>query len=773
MSFLAQPTKAGTYRVKVYDSDKDRYWKYIPDRDRWVQLATVDESTKPSSIQFKWNIAPIAGSQDTFTIRPAYDTDIGLVSTTDNGNKYWGYGFVQGQVGSSANWKITKSSDGKYSKIKIESYVLDCRDTSANCVHFYKDQDVTEAKNQRFVFQLVETSGKTFEQLWFQLTPQKAATEAYDIIVIGTGMGAGVIAGDLFDSNSRLGSNAKSVLVIEKGGLPFHSHCLNAARPSGFGEDRGQQNDTFFALFRENYKFKDPKQIQEWKGGPMFNLGGRGATWGLFVPRIHDQSLRKELGSQLGDELIHTWYQKAEDLMDLSLPTTNAVHQNLMERLNVKTQRECQWQWGRIASEFSESKNFDFAKGAYSPIDKLLEIAMSKDRKSDGTCVEHPNWKILINTEVRKIIWDEDGNRAIGVVVRDSNGSETQIFLKKDTSGKTLSTAQIILGAGSVGSPAILMRSGMTSDLKNNDGLHLTDHDIFARGFTFRYLDPSTRDKVGSMKLQSYVRLKSGTTALVNMAIDSSSFLPREFLPSQYFTNDDFPKLIVALILPTLLNVKNTIELDDKGEPVLTAGRGHPFSNDDPDVKELRGLTKELVRVVKEVLNIELRPTDPDDNNDWNDDNFFKPLELGGVAHELGTIPLKSIYVCDLSIFPWSPEVNPTLTLVGLALRLSRTVLPRTLSFVESADMVYVMNQTGDRIKVFISNRAGVTLTQEEINDNKDGKVLEPGDLVSRERTTDQYETVMVYKLDYNSRDVYISQPVPYIARAGQICAIE
>jgi len=53
MSFLAQPTKAGTYRIKVYDSDKDRYWKYIPDRDRWVQLTAIDESTKPSSIQFK------------------------------------------------------------------------------------------------------------------------------------------------------------------------------------------------------------------------------------------------------------------------------------------------------------------------------------------------------------------------------------------------------------------------------------------------------------------------------------------------------------------------------------------------------------------------------------------------------------------------------------------------------------------------------------------------------------------------------------------------
>ena len=248
------------------------------------------------------------------------------------------------------------------------------------------------ARNQRFVFQLVEQSAKTFEQLWFQLTPENAATETYDIIVIGTGMGAGVVAGDLFDTNSKLGNRAKSVLVIEKGGLVFHSHCLNAARPSGFGEDRGQQNDTFFALFKENYQFKDPKQSKEWKGGPMFNLGGRGAAWGLFIPRIHDEYLRKKFGTELCDQLVNTWYKEAEALMGLCLPMTNTFHQNLMERLNAETGLGCQWQWGRIASEFNQSKNFDFALGAFSPIDKLLEIAMSKGRNDDGTCVEHPNW---------------------------------------------------------------------------------------------------------------------------------------------------------------------------------------------------------------------------------------------------------------------------------------------------------------------------------------------------------------------------------------------
>ena len=528
-------------------------------------------------------------------------------------------------------------------------------------------------------------SEKTFEVQWFQLTPEKAATETYDIIVIGTGMGAGVVAGDLFDTNTRLGQkNTKSVLVIEKGGLAFHSHCLNAARPSGYGEDRGQQNDTFFALFRNNYKFKDPDQIKLWKGDPMFNIGGRGAAWGLFCPRIHDEPLAAKFGPNLSKEILDTWYTEAETLMELSLPMTNTIHQNVMERLNIKTKSKgCQWEWGPIASEFSESLNYEFARGAFSPIDKILEIAMSKTRDSTGASIEHSNWKIVIKTEVRRILWDRAEERATGVVVRDANGKETTIFLKKDKSGNPLKDTKIVLGAGSVGSPAILMRSGkdLKDKLQNPDSnaLHLTDHDIFAKGITYSYSDPSLGKKVGSMKLQSYIRLDSGKIALINFAIDSSSFLPREFLPSQYFTNRNFPKLIAAIILPTDLNNKNTIELDDNQEPVIAAGRDPPFSNSDPEVQEIRDLTKKAIIAVADSLKLQLLPAGTNGEYDWDDDNFFTPLELGGVAHELGTLPLKcydsnkpfhvesdlelvlrkGVYVCDLFHLPLLARSQP------------------------------------------------------------------------------------------------------------------
>lgn len=643
---------------------------------------------------------------------------------------------------------------------------------------------------------LPKRARSSYETLFFTLTPQKAAEKTYDIIVIGTGIGGGVVAGDLFESNSRLGIYGKSVLVIEIGDLPFHSHCLNSSRPTGFDEDRGQQNDTFFSLFRDKYKFSADTNVKDWNGGPMYNLGGRSAAWGLFSPRIHDEILKHQFapGTKLHDELVRTWYKAAEDLMGLSLPTTTPIHQNLIDRLNIKNNfennRNVQWQWGRIASEFHDSKNFDFARGAYSTIDKLIEIAMSKRRK-DGVLEEHKNWSIILRSEVRSIIWrDDDPSQAAGVVVRDENGSEIQIKLKTDANGKVLDTSNIILAAGSVQSPAILLRSGKKNFLESNGGLHLTDHDIFAKGYSFHYLNPGDREQVGSMKIQTYVRLGNdiakGDIALANFSIDADSFLPKSFMPSQFYRNESPPKFIAAFIRPAPLNKKNTIELDAKGEPIVTMHRDPLFSNSHKHVVELKKLTKEAMEVLKKALSIEIHGTEND-----KDDEFFKPLGLGGVAHELGTIPMpgrpdepscldenlklrdhKGIYVCDLSVFPYSPEVNPTLALAALALRLSREqILPRLPFAARDIDSVYVMNQTGDKIQVFITNIAGVE-SVDNLKWETERQTLEPGEYAVRKRKNGVLESVMVYKLALNLPDVFVPDPTVYVARPGAILTI-
>jgi len=201
---------------------------------------------------------------------------------------------------------------------------------------------------------------------------------------------------------------------------------------------------------------------------------------------------------------------------------------------------------------------------------------------------------------------------------------------------------------------------------------------------------------------------------------------------------------------------------------------------------------------------------------------FFTILGLGCVAHELGTLPLqcykpaevpekpvpdpgkralvkpdlelvlrKGVYVCDLSIFPWSPEVNPTPTLVALALRLSReTILERIpprytkeiKEMIKGKEIyIIVMNQSGDKIKVLVSNHSGVDLTEGEKKDNKNGgMILNPGDSISRDRTRTPndfdplVESVMVFGLEFNSKDKFLLNPVnTYVAKPGVVCVIE
>jgi len=114
----------------------------------------------------------------------------------------------------------------------------------------------------------------SYEAAYFQLTGADIAKEAesnpFDIVIIGSGIGGGVLAASLLEKNrflteSRIDANSTPgpfeshrspsmpqfgprllrILVVEKGGLLFHTHCLNGPRPSNSGTT-SQGNDFFF-----------------------------------------------------------------------------------------------------------------------------------------------------------------------------------------------------------------------------------------------------------------------------------------------------------------------------------------------------------------------------------------------------------------------------------------------------------------------------------------------------------------------------------------------
>ncbi|KAG8945036.1 hypothetical protein FRC04_001292 [Tulasnella sp. 424] len=644
------------------------------------------------------------------------------------------------------------------------------------------------------------TFNNELQRKYFTLTAQAARDAGpYDIIIVGTGVGGGVLAGDLFDTNSKLGDGAKNILVIERGDLVFHSYCLNSARPGGAQKDRGQQNGLFFSTFRSKYNVDGTGSAQDnWRGGPLYCLGGRSTTWGLYAPRIHDTTLQSYFSPTVRTALTTDFYEKAERLMNLALPKTKTIHQHVMERLNMDEEgrkANVQWQWGRTASEVRYSGT---SKGAFSTVDKLLEIAMSKP---DGQA-EHKNFKILLGVEAREIVWKEADRvrTADKLKVKTASGEEIDIQLAKD--------GKVVLCAGSVATPAILLRSNV--NLPRGSKI-LRDHETLYKVRSFRYQVPSVRAEVGPMKLQSYVTLGRNNVALANITLDSSGFLPRG-----KGLDDDIPKFVITFTTKTPLECQGEVQLNDAREPVLklTEQQRNDGGQHAGEVAIMQRLTEAAMKTVRDVLKVEFfdeRLDAPDeahiqgeidDDGDWgspgNDQpaatattkEFFQRMRMGAVGHEMGTVPMagpnqktppvddnlrlsgpfRGVHVCDLSVFPGLPEANPSLTLAALSIRLSRSLLPRITLESPTADEMKVVNHSGDTIEVWVSNRANLKITDR--GQSKNVK-LRPGEHKSWTRKKDVPEAVFVFRRNTREpTEVFFKMPELLVGFPGSLLPI-
>lgn len=689
---------------------------------------------------------------------------------------------------------------------------------------FEKLDDLVPARLEQGRFSKKESAGLSFQDKFFNLSLEEACWEEYDIIIVGSGIGGGVLANDLYDTNLRRGKKAKRVLLLEKGGLVFHSHCLNTARPAGLANDRGQQNDTFFKDFKSGFKFtgdlkqedsripsnpSHPMKQSPWSGGPMYNLGGRSAAWGLFSPRIHNTVLEKWFHKDVDKQLRDEYYDKAERLMLLSLPTTRRVHQHVMDRLDSKCREvidtNVQWHWGRIASEFKDDQNFDFAEGAYSTIDKILEIAMSRPKVKYGeedVLVEHKYFKTVINADVRSLEFNSN-KTCTGVKVRGPKGD---VIIKLRNPGRPddqedpearEAHGKVVLCAGSVDSPAILLRSGLSDKVlrEKYNGLHLTDHTILFFQCSFRYTDPAKRSEYGAMKLQTYARIEN-KIVLVNMSIDASSFLPRGKSP-----DGNLPKCIIVFMLQQELDTNNTINLVDE-VPHITL---NPRKKKSIAEGTMRRFTLAAMKALVGSAGLEFVDFEglKSDSNDPKDDDYLDNIQLGflplgGVAHELGTLPMRGknnpdeycldqnlcvrkelcqgAYVCDLSCFPHSPAANPTLTLAALSIRLSRHLVKRLNVPVKvqgelERDYAYVqtVNHSGAKIKVFLSHY----IPNKENGDAGSAEPLEPGDDKCWLRPKGVPQGLFVYKLDRSKEvETFLDEPVVLVAHPGKITPI-
>ncbi|KAG8707825.1 hypothetical protein FRC11_007115 [Ceratobasidium sp. 423] len=817
----------GVYRIKLFSSDGKKTTKLVQPLANSPETSLVVDDTTPAPASNpgwdQWTVRPISSTEGviyTFEIR---GTDGRYLSCGDDdlklepsSNTTWNVELVT--VDEKTEPELRISTDDKWGEFinvnnegqpKFES-LGELKPRGEPRYSGWKFELV--ALDERVWPATMAQPGKSFQQKFFGLTLEEASREKYDIIIVGSGIGGGILANDFYDTNFKLGRNAKRILLLERGDLVFHSHCLNTARPAGLMNDRGQQNDTFFNQFKEEFKFATPLSDKQWSGGPMYNLGGRSAAWGLFSPRVHDTVLQEHFDSDVAEALKNEFYDKAERLMLISLPTTRRSHQHIMDRLTSKCQEvepsTAPWHWGRIASEFKDDQNFDFAEGAYSTIDKIIEIAMSRPEvRAEGVKnaipIQHKYFRTVLNAEVRSLVFDsgELGSVVTGVNVRKpSKGPNDTLKIELRDQGK------VILCAGSVDSPAILLRSplaGIDDKLREPDvnGLHLTDHTVVYYQCSFRYDDTAKRSEDGAMKLQTYAKL-DGSMTLVNMSVDASSFLPRGKAP-----DPNLPKFIIVFMHQQKLVEENTIKLNDPDQAPEITMVTNPRLNEEPMKKFTLAAMKALAGsaglefVGFEGLNAGSK-VDTEKEREFLGKIGLGYLPLGGVAHELGTLPMKveikdettgaktlkqgycldenlavrpeickGVYVCDLSVLPHSPEANPTLTLAALAIRLSRHLHPRlNVTGKLDKDTVYVVNHSGAKVKVFLSKHQSgkrPEAAEREI-------LLEPGQWYTWTRQAGVPQALLVYQLDRSKgpKSVFLEKAIILEAHPGKVTTI-
>ena len=524
----------------------------------------------------------------------------------------------------------------------------------------------------------------------------------YDFIVVGSGLAGGVLARKLIE-------NKKRILVIEKGGVVFTSHCLNTSRPHwqiNSLQGPSQDNDIVYGTTKQ--KVETAAGSDPYAGGPVYCLGGRSAVWGLYSPRIIKKKHRKYFPQNIAEYLEKGGYERAFGLFtngsqdyrhiyptaDVAQSEINSAKKDLHEAIEQfytdgkdtvpKMKSVPHVDLSPMAAEFKSSKTYNFPQGAYSTVDYLLDRAYARDT----------HLTILLNTEVLTCPTDT-GAELPSLLVRSSPSGDTyRLFCKK-----------IILCAGTIGTATIALNSGLQNALPLV-GKGLTDHEIWG----VRFLKEKKPDEVlkDAMKFQWRMVIGERHEAdssddgvdkndhesrdvLVNVAINANTFLAREFCKPQHLGRQGEPLDAISPSPDKYDTVNITIETQadlSTENQVLNIPTPHPVVHirhivqNEKRYETMQIQMQDLATQIRNKL-LKIEPSEPAPR--------LSKAGFGAVAHEVGTMRIKGprseknyvvdenlkvegvdhLYVCDLSIFPFSPPANPSLTLGAIALWLA------------------------------------------------------------------------------------------------------
>ena len=302
----------------------------------------------------------------------------------------------------------------------------------------------------------------------------------FDLIIVGSGMGGGVLADDLAE---RVGGS-KRILVLEAGSFVYPTHVYNVSRFPNASLAKHFGCDTFWQAGNSG--------TQNYIGEkPQLNLGGRSIFWSGLIPTAQSWEL-DFFPSRVRQDLASGLLNSAGETMNESRTlgkTAQAVVAQLRQSalandFSIQETPRALHQPYLEADGTPKDRFFTEPTGVFNTAELLINQLGLTPGVSHG---DGPGLQLLLNQFVEDI---QDHGDHLELVARNTLTGQARIFR----------AARAVLAAGSIESPKLLGRSSMfpwlADSTKSLVGRGLTDHPTSNEITTFA-------DSIGAVPLNS------------------------------------------------------------------------------------------------------------------------------------------------------------------------------------------------------------------------------------------------------------------------------